>query len=454
MKLSILASLFLLLFTSSCKANENKNKGKDENGTEIPEELKEISLKETYFPKEAWRVEEDNDYQDPDSQFNIHRMMETDNLVAFWEAGFGDDPETCDDPAYRFPLRDIMQEADKMFIFFRDQLKFAEKGNSISDKYRMVLYFFYSDEGTVYGGSADDTVGVMWINPGRVKKAPYGAVAHEMGHAFQGIVKFDQGRNFPRGGIFEMTCQYMLWQYYPEWIVFENYHLVDFMKKYHHAFLHTTNMYHAPFVLEYWASLHGNDFIGRLWRSVAEGEDPVMTYQRVTGLTQEAFNEELTKGYLRFMTWDMDRIRKVSEPYVNQHLTAFDRLNDGWYRVAKRNCPQNYGYNGIRLNVPAAGTEVTLYFKGLAGTEGYNSYRVDKAGWRYGFVAYKSNGERVYSEIFSDSNGTVSFKVPDHTGYLWLVVMGAPSEHKMLDEKELEEWPYQIKLENTTLVNP
>lgn len=442
MKLSILFSLLLLLLTSSCKGEGDKNKG-------------ETSLKETYFPKESWRVEEGNDYQDPNSQFNVHRMLETDNLVAFWEAGFGDDPETCDDPAYRFPLRDIMQEADKMFVFFRDELKFAEKGSSITDKYRMILYFYYSDEGTVYGGSADDNkVGVMWINPGRVKKAPYGAIAHEMGHAFQSIVKFDKGGTFSGGSIYEMTSQYMLWQYYPEWITFENYHLVDFMKKYHHALLHPTNMYHAPFVLEYWASMHGNDFIGHLWRNVAEGEDPVMTYQRVAGMTQEAFNEKLAGGYLRFMTWDMDRIRKVSEPYINQHLTAFDRLEDGWYRVAKKNCPQNYGYNGIQLNVPAAGTTVNLRFKGVAGAEGYDSYRTDKAGWRYGFVAHRSDGERVYSEIFSNPDGTASFKVPDNTRSLWLVVMGAPSEHKILDTKEIEEWPYQIKLENTTLTNP
>lgn len=413
--------------------------------------------KVTYFPK--WVCKDlanwsggSNDFQNPNSQFSIHRMMETPNLVAFWEPQFGSDPETCSNANYRFPLRDLMAEAEKMYRFFRDELKFAEKGNSLSDDYRLILFFYYSDEGTVYGGSADDKVGAMWITPNRVKNAPYGAIAHEMGHAFQEIVRFDKGRNFPGGSIFEMTSQYMLWQYYSNWIVFENYHLTDFMKKNHYAFLHETNMYHSPFVLEYWASLHGNDVIGNLWRSVQGQEDIVSTYKRYAGLTQTTFNDELHRGYLRFMTWDMDRIRTVSAPYINQHKTKLDALDEGWYQVAKENCPQNYGYNGIRLEVPEAGTKVTLDFKGVAGATGYSAYNLDKAGWRYGFMALTSTGERVYSETYAEKEGQATFTVPEKTTYLWVVVMGAPTSHATLNSSRVEEWPYQIKLTGTTII--
>jgi len=410
--------------------------------------------KTTYFPQSAWRVDADNDYQDPNSQFSVSRMLETPNLVAFWEPQFGDDPENCSDPKYRFPLRDLMEQGEKMFRFFRDDLKFAQLGNSTSDDYRIILYFFYSDEGTVYGGSADNKVGAMWITPNRVQSAPYGALAHEMGHAFQEIVKFDMGRNFPSGSIFEMTSQYMLWQYYSNWIVFENYHLVDFMKKNHNAFLHETNMYHSPFVLEYWASLHGNDVIGNLWRSVQGTNDILMTYKLYAGLTQEEFNDELHQGYMRFMTWDMNRIREVSAPYINQHVTKLNAIEDGWYRIAKENCPQDYGYNGIALDVPDAGTEILIDFKGIAGADGYNSYNLDKAGWRYGVMALTSTGERIYSNTYSDAEGQVAFTVPNGTTNLWLVVMGAPTEHAKLNSNRLNEWPYQIKLENTALINP
>ncbi|MDH6342847.1 hypothetical protein M2480_001498 [Parabacteroides sp. PFB2-12] len=423
---------FSLLCFSSCVTN-NGNK------------------KVTYFPEEVWRVDSLNDFQDPNSQFSVHRMIETPNLVAFWEPQFGESPETCEDPEYRIPMTDLMNEAEKMYCFFRDELKFVEEGNSLSDQYRLMLYFFYSDEGTVYGGGTDEKVGAMWINPNRVKKGPYGAIAHEMGHGFHYIVRCDKGRVF-EGSIHEMTCQYMLWQYYPEWIVFENYHLVGFLEKNHLAFLHHANMYHSPFVLEYWASLHGKDLIGTLWNTVEEGEDILMAYKRHTNLTQEAFNDELHKGYLQFMTWDMERIREVSAPYINLHKTKLDQLKEGWWQVAKENCPQDYGYNGIELQVPAGGGEVALHFKGIAGAEGYEAINLDKAGWRYGFMALKENGERVYGETCSATEGTASFTVPEGTANLWLVVMGAPTEHHQLNMRSqtpMNEWPYQFKLTGT-----
>lgn len=409
--------------------------------------------KETYIPKAAWRVNEDNDFNDPNSQFNIHRMMETPNVVAFWEPQFGDDPENCEDPKYNVPIRDIIDQADKMFCFFQDELKFSVKGSSINDKYRQILFFFYSDEGTVYGGSSDDMIGTMWINPNRVKKGPYGAIAHEMGHGFQSTVKYDKGHTFQGGSIYEMTSQYMLWQYYPDWIVFENYHLVGFLEKNHLAFLHQSNMYHTPFVLEYWASLHGNDIIGNLWHEVEGNEDIVMTYKRHANLSQKAFNDEMHKAYLRFMTWDMDRIRDVSAPYINLHKTKLEPVANGWLQIAKENCPQDYGYNGIELQAPEGGGEVILDFKGMVGLEGFDTYIPEKAGWRYGFMALKNNGERVYGETCSESKGQIKFTVPANTANLWLVVMGAPTEHAKLGS-EIDEWPYQIKLTGTQPVLP
>lgn len=436
-----------LLFLSSCSKNNNNN---------------EVSGKETFFPQEAWNVEENNDYQSKNSQFNIHRMIEKPNLVAFWEAGFGDNPEKCSDEKFRFPMQDILQESEKMFCFFRDELKFVEKGNSLTDKYRMILYFFYNEDGTVYGGGSDEKVGVMWISPGRVKNAPYGAIAHEMGHAFQYMVSVDGGWGYSSGpegsrgqAIFEMTSQYMLWQYYPDWITFENYHLQNFLANTYKAFLHEDNCYCAPFVLEYWADKYGKDFIGKLWRESQPGEDPVMTYKRLTGIDQKTFNEEMLDAGRKFITWDIDRVREVSKAYINMHKTEMDATGDGWYIVSEKNCPQNYGYNGIQLVVPAGGTEIGIDFEGKAGASGYRAIQTDKAGWRYGFIAMKKDGERVYSDIFSDDNKHASFTVPENTDHLWLVVTGAPTEHwEHLWDNETdsdEQWPYQIKLTGTQL---
>jgi hypothetical protein len=286
-------------------------------------------------------------------------------------------------------------------------------------------------------------------------------LAHELGHSFQYLVHADGAWGFtssPEGGgqtIFEMTSQFMLWQVYPEWMTFEHYHLVSFMKQTHLSFLHEENQYHSPYVLEYWANKHGVGFIGKLWREAVKGEDAVMAYKRLTAIDQKTFNNELFDAYRRFVTWDMKRIKDVAAKYANQHISRLDTVGNGWYRITESSCPQNYGYNAIKLKVPEAGTKVTLDFKGIAGAPGFRSVNVDKAGWRYGFLAVKEDGSRVYGPVFSNAQGSVKFAVPQNTSYLWLVVSGAPTEHweHVADGKKDndEQWPYQIRLSGAEL---
>lgn len=416
-----------------------------------PQEENATTGKTTYYPTSVWNVTEGNDYRNADSQFSIYRMKETENLTALWEKGFGTSPTTCSDPKYRFPLEEILNETEKMYDFYRDTLKFVVKGHSLTDKYRMILYFFHNDDQTVYGGGADDKIGAMWLSPGRIQTKPYGAVAHELGHAFQYMVAADGNYGYKGGGtIWEMTSQYMLWQYYPLWTDFEAFHLEAFLKGTYKAFLHPDNQYHSPFVLEYWSEKHGRDFVGRLWRESKEGEDPVMTYKRITGIDQQTFNNEMADAYLRFITWDMDRIRRTTQRHANRHHTDLEALADGWYRIKTDNCPQNYGYNGIQLNVPTGRKSITLHFRGMAGADGFSKVRAANAGWRYGFVAMTRNGERVYSDIFAGNNSKKTFKVPQDTEYLWLMVMGAPTEHWKYGTEAQEQWPYEINLEGTT----
>lgn len=67
-------------------------------------------------------------------------------------------------------------------------------------------------------------------------------------------------------------------------MTFENYHLVDFMKQTHYAFLHEKNVYHSRDVLEYQSNKHGVDFIGKMWHAGKDSKDPVMTYKRLTSI--------------------------------------------------------------------------------------------------------------------------------------------------------------------------
>ncbi|GGH78561.1 hypothetical protein GCM10011379_46650 [Filimonas zeae] len=418
--------------------------------------------KELYLPAKVWQVPDNNNYNDTSSTYCYQRMVSSDNIALFWAKAFGTRPEQNPDTLKRFEVQTALAECERYYQYYVDTLQFLKKGHSVSDKYKILIYVTDSKEGTAYGGGVEDKIGILWTPAARIHKAPYGALAHELGHSFQYLVHADSAWGYtsaPEGShgqtIFEMTSQYMLWQVYPEWMTFENYHLKSYLQKTHYAFLHETNQYHSPYVLEYWSEKHGKTFIGRLWQEAVAGEDPVMTYQRLTHINQHTFNDEMFDAARRFITWDMKRIEGVANRYANQHSTRFDTTRDGWLRIKRTQCPQNYGYNGIALTVPPAGSKVQLRFKGITKDTGFNILRADKAGWRYGFVAVLKNGSRIYADINSNNNGKASFTIPENTQHLWLVVSGAPKEHwqHLTDGKNEndEQWPYQIQLSGTAL---
>jgi hypothetical protein len=421
--------------------------------------------KELLLPAKVYRVPDNNNYDSDTSEFSFKRSIQSPNIAIFWSKEFGQDPMTNPNPTKRFNVQDAIKELERFYEYYVNTLKFLQKGQSLSDKYKVVLYVIGGNENTAFGGGVDNKIGALWTPAVRMSKAPYGALAHELGHSFQYLARADNNGKGPGGSIMEMSAQYLLWQVYPEWMTFENYHLVSYLQKTHFAFLHPTNMYHSPYVIEYWSNKHGKEFFGKLFRATENNEDLVATYKRINNLNQDQFCDEMFDAAQRFMTWDMPRIEEVAKPYANKHNTKLSAVNDGWYRVDSANCPQNYGYNGIPLAVPSAGTTIQLQFKGIAGETGYNAVKTDKAGWRYGFVAHLENGKRVYSKAFKDANGSVSFKVPANTSHLWLVVSGAPTEHWPIatgrarrdangntppPPKE-EQWPYEIKLSGTTI---
>lgn len=252
------------------------------------------TIKVVYMPKKVWMVPEGNDYANKESKYSNQRKAESRNIVAFWDKEFGNDPAVNPDPGKRFDIDEALKECERFYNCYVNELKFVEKGNSVTDRYKILCYVIGGNEGTAFGGGEDDKVGLLWTPAARMSHAPYGALAHELGHSFQYLVHADGAWAFtssPDGShgqpIFEMTSQYMLWQVYPEWMTFENYHLKGFMQQTHLAFLHEKNQYHSPYVLEYWSDKHGIDFIGKLWRNALKGEDPVMAYKRLTSIDQQ-----------------------------------------------------------------------------------------------------------------------------------------------------------------------
>ncbi len=416
----------------------------------------EFVAKKLRIPEKVWKVPDSNDYENPESQYSFSRHRESENFGIFWDKNYGKDPLQNEEELKRFNVDSLVSEGERFFNYYVDDLKFLEKGKSTTDSTKILMYIFGGDDATAYG-AGKDSVGMLWSPAVRVSKQPYGALAHELGHSFQYLVHADGYFGFSGGGsIWEMTSQWMLWQVYPSWIEFENYHLKGYLDKTYLAFLHENNMYHSPFVLEYWSEKHGIDFIGKLWRQSKKGEDPVMVYKRLTEVDQESFNNEIFDASRRFVTWDLKRIEEVSKSYANMHHTDLDEIEDGWYRITKKQAPQNYGYNAIELVVPESGA-VELEFKGITNSNIFNIKHVDKAGWRYGFVAVKEDGSRVYGNMYNKPENKIKFSIPEETAYLWLVVSGAPKKHHVHkadgDPANDEQWPYKFRLENTKIKN-
>ena len=197
---------------------------------------------------------------------------------------------------------------------------------------------------------------------------------------------------------------------------------------------------------------------------------------RINSMSVDQLNEELYEAASRFATWDLDNIRSIGSNFIGKHTYKFYQLADGSYQVAYSKCPGTTGYNIVPLNVPAAGTTISIKFDGMQPgaalaaddpgtyvdedksftTRKYNSGSITRAGWRYGYVALLNDGRRVYGEMNKKMASTVDFTVPENCAKLWFVVAAAPStyvEHPW-DEKESndDQWPYKIKITNSDLL--
>ena len=387
MKTYILPLLMMMLIScSNSKTQENES-------TTVP--LPEG--KEIYIPKDLRSM----DLQDPESKWSYHRMACTENFVIFWEKGFGDnlsDPPQLEGHSMKVNLKNLEEKLEHFYHYFYHTLQFAKTGSKC-DKYRMMVMINYSLEGTAYGGDYDGEIGALWIAPNRVQDEKLNCIAHELGHSFQSQITCDgQGEAWGGCGFFEMTSQWMLWQVNPDWMTDEKYHWDAFKTLTHKAYLHLENIYHSPYVIEYWSMKRGLPFIAELYRQGKRGEDPVMTYKRMT----------------------------------------------------PQNCPENYGFNAIPLSIPPTGQTVTIEFCGEADKNGFHTINADKAGWRYGIVTITKEGKAVYGEMKADPVGKISYAVPENSSpeRLWFIVMGAPAEHWINPNQEEKDaqWPYRIRI--------
>ena len=429
-KLSAITALTLLFF-AACTGVDNRI---------------EYSGKKIYIPKEF----ENMDFNDTLSRYCYQRMDTTPNIVYFWEKGFGKDitkAPKLNDSEMTFDFEAMKAAAERFYVYYRDTLKFIAPG-SLADTYRMMVMIDYSEESTAYGGAYDNTIGAIWVTPSRLKEERFNCVAHEIGHAFQAQIAAD-GLTSASGPLWEITSQWMLFHVNPHWMTEENYHWKNYMKNTHiYPFSHET-MYCNPYLPEYWSTKHGLEIMSRIWRNNTDVHDPILIYQSQTNINQQQFNAECFDAALHFITYDLDRIRPYARPYINRHVSKLTAIEgkENCYSVSENMIPQCYGYNGVELEVPAAGSEVTITLNGEMPKD-------IKGEWNYALLPVKNDTVADYSAALRthtvDGNGKeIRYTVPQEgLSHLWLVVNATPNVHDT--EKVATQWKYNVTINGTT----
>ena len=394
--------------------------------------------KKIYIPEDLKGM----DLQADTSQWSFKRSAQTDDLIFMWERGFGQDvsnPPMLEGKPMAFNLNNLIDCVQSFYTFFRDTLAFSEPGSKC-DQYKMMVMVMYSLDGTAYGGTYDNFIGSLWVAPNRIQDTKMNCMAHELGHSFQLQIPADSvGDAWGGSGFFEMTSQWMLWQVNPDWLTDENYHFEAFKKLTHKAYLHLDNIYHSPYVIQWWSDLHGRKSIAELYRQGRIGEDPVMTYKRMYGLTQQQFNEEMLRGYQHLVNFDFKHARKETRKYACTFNTEITETN-GWLRP--KDYPEEYGFNAILLD-----SLVDIYKPVHVEVRGVGNL--------HALTAITTDDEEIYSDINAEH-----FEVPagKQLKHLYLIVMGAPKEHYMIPmpsedhpeppKAELEEFPYEFWVTN------
>ncbi len=386
------------------------------------------------------------DFNDDNARWSWRRSAQTQNIVYFWEKGFGNDtknPPSLEGHPMKFDLGNLQNKVERFYHFFRDTLKFSLPG-SLCDKYKMMVMVNYSLEGTAYGGTYDDFIGALWVTPNRIQDEKLNCLAHELGHSFQLQIMADRtGEAWGGSGFFEMTSQWMLWRVNPDWLTDENFHFEAFKKLTHKGYLHMENIYHSPYVIEWWAEKHGLESIAQLYREGKQGEDPVITYKRKYGLSQKQFNDEIFDGYRHLMNFDLSYARKETRKYACTFSTPMEKQKNGYMRPAADRIPENYGFNAIHLDVPKAGKKVNVDFRAVAAKSAKANRTI---GYRYGLVGVTTDDTCIYGAMGSATKGKLSFTAPKDKELkaLYLVVMGAPTEHDM--DPASRQFPYEVKV--------
>lgn len=426
----------------------------------------------------------ENDYESPDARWSFARSAESDHFFVFWEAGFGADPALIPEEM-RIDVTDLLAQAEK---FYQTNVTTLAMADSLPGGYKLQIYLLYTEDWVATGSGFDDRIGAMWVSP--MTCHPVGSViAHEMGHCFQYLVycqqladgAADDHRSGFRYGyaedagnaLWEIGAQWQSWQNYPA-EQFTDYELDTWFANYHRALENEYTRYQNYWWFDYLTEHYGLDAYGRIWRESRWPEDAYTCFMRLyLNNDLNAFYAQLYDYAAHAVTFDFAAARPYAADWQGRYdATLYDV--EGWQRIAYASCPEANGFAALPLDA-SQGSSVTVRFRGLPAASSLASqdpgryYLGDEAtaenltgltrtynamesapGWRYGFVALRTDGTRIYSDMHDEAEGDVTFEIPADTQELYFVVLGAPATYVCHvwdnDEATDAQLPFEVQI--------
>lgn len=459
--------------------------------------------KALYIPNE-WRSFRSDTllYKEVDTEnkytWSKTRSKESQNFIVYWDKYYTKSPsEVGKSNFYYVDIDDLLKKAESFYALNVGKLTFCDEATSKISKYKTMILINHTETWTCYGGGYDFTVPALWLNPSTCKPVGH-SVAHEVGHSFQYMCYSDVGGHagfhdaIGSGSTFwEQTAQWQANQSYPDmkwsqsWSIFSN--------TANYAMTHEWMRYQSYWWHYYLTEKYGIDFIGRLWRHpMSKAADANEVFMDMMGYDVNRLYQEYFDYAMKMATCDLEVTRNETSPYKTPYTYKYVPLSSGAYQVAFASCPQATGFNVIPLNVPEAGTEVSVdftslkksaplatddpteyfngdsYFVKLNDKKFYNcynnkNYNTDRA-FRIGYVALLKDGTRHYlyeDSLYCSGGGsnniteTISAIVPEDTKELYLVVVPAPKsyyQHKWNDNiTDDDQWPYTVQFDGTNI---
>ncbi|WP_456787025.1 DUF6055 domain-containing protein [Cellulomonas sp. P5_C5] len=210
-------------------------------------------------------------------------------------------------------------------------------------------------------------------------------------------------------------------------------------------------------LLQYLAERDGEQLLGSMWREAEVGEDPLTTYKRLTGLTQEDLNRRVAEYAMRTVTWDfMDRsaiaagVDRLDPVLLADRTTPVEAVegDPGHYRVLDAFAPSDYGFTIVRLQPDPGVRDIRVRVRGHDD--------VPDAGLSFGFVAMNGDVPR-YSPVTESLDEQVQLRLRTGESEAYLVVAGTPTvnhKHGAGDAYgDLARYAYEFRVSGATVAD-